>query len=593
MMLAATMLVAASCSEFDDYNKEVADASVSGNQTLWDNIQQNDQLSDFAALIKKSGFDKELSATQYYTVWAPLNGTFDPTPFQSMNDAALMRQFVKNHIASYAHNASGKLDATNRVLMLNEKTYGFTGSGSYQFDGVDVAQANLPNSNGVLHTLNGVAVYYPNLYEYVTDSVLCASKGLDSLSRYFSRYEQTTLDLEHSVVGSIVNGMQTYIDSVMITENTLWDGLNFKMMNEDSTYTFLMPTNEAWNSTYSALKGSFRYIPNTISKTFNDNTSATSTTIQPALQIDNVYWQDSIANRYMTRYLAYSNNNAYNKWLVGAPTAIGSDTLATTLRDKMSNPAELLAHTVETVKMSNGYGRIIDSLAIRPWETYSPEFDFSATSDRNIGQYLNGYTETVEVRLPDTGMVDLSEQTSAIYRYLHVVPSSTRSKPELVFYLRNVLSTTYDIYCIFVPEAVDTEKEDPDTLPNRVIFTLNYCDSTGALKDEVFLDTDEARIQAFKDKYKLSDGAVGSTNYNTNRAFSNDVSKVDTLYVGEFTFPICYLGLGDNYCPSLRVSSPFSTNTGTVRNNYARDLRIAGVILKPKELVEYEEQNKQ
>ena len=41
MMLAVGMLTAVSCSEFDDYNKEVADAIPSGNQTLWQNIQQN------------------------------------------------------------------------------------------------------------------------------------------------------------------------------------------------------------------------------------------------------------------------------------------------------------------------------------------------------------------------------------------------------------------------------------------------------------------------------------------------------------------------------------------------------------------------
>ena len=50
-------VAAVSCTEFDDYNKEVADATASANQTLWENIQQNPQLSDFASLVKKADFD--------------------------------------------------------------------------------------------------------------------------------------------------------------------------------------------------------------------------------------------------------------------------------------------------------------------------------------------------------------------------------------------------------------------------------------------------------------------------------------------------------------------------------------------------------
>ena len=84
-----------------------------------------------------------------------------------------------------------------------------------------------------------------------------------------------------------------------------------------------------------------------------------------------------------------------------------------------------------------------------------------------------------------------------------------------------------------------------------------------------------------------------ATNKTTIRAFSNDTSKVDTLYLGEFTFPVCYYGLGDEHCPNIKITSPFSAVTGNVRNDFTRDLRIAAIILKPKELVEFEESNKQ
>ena len=50
----AAVLVLAACSDFSDYNEVRTDAAATGNQTLWENIRQNSQLSDFAALVQKA-----------------------------------------------------------------------------------------------------------------------------------------------------------------------------------------------------------------------------------------------------------------------------------------------------------------------------------------------------------------------------------------------------------------------------------------------------------------------------------------------------------------------------------------------------------
>ncbi|MBP3849437.1 MAG: fasciclin domain-containing protein [Prevotella sp.] len=593
MMLAATMLTATSCSDFDDYNKAVVDTVPAANQTLWQNIQQNDQLSDFANLLKTVGYDSILNATQCYTVWAPLNNTYDASTFQSLGKSALLRQFVNNHIANYSHLASGNIN--ERILMLNEKSYDFTGSGKFTFDGVSLNTANVPSNNGVMHTLNGVATFYPNLYEFVTDTVQNKAYSIDSLSRFFRRYEQSYLDTENSVPGPIVNGYQTYVDSVIITENTLWSSLNFKMNNEDSTYTMLVPTNKAWISTYNKIKNSFNYIGTTLAQAFIPDArkgaeGATIASSPISITMDGSMLADSLATRYMTRYLSFSNNNGYNRWLIGEPSYLGTDTLYTTTRNKLSNPSDILAQTIADVKMSNGMARIVDSLAVSSWETYNPGLYYSASSSYNQARILNGSTTSVQVTSTnvDATKVDLTDSYETNYRYLWIEPSGNYSKPELDLYLEDVLSTTYEIYCIFVPENVDKTKSTAVTKPNRVIFTLNYCDKNGTLKDQVFLDENQD-AEAFRTKYKLTNTA---TNKNTIYAFTNDTSKVDTLYVGEFTFPVCYRGLGDGYCPNIKITSPFSAVTGTVRNDFSRDLRIAGILLKPKELVEFEEKNK-
>ena len=107
VMLAAGMLTATSCSDFKDYNEVPTDALPAGNQTLWQNIQQDAELSDFAALVKQAGFDTELDNTKSFTVWAPKNGTFSMADYQGLSQANLLQQFVKNHVAEYGHQASG------------------------------------------------------------------------------------------------------------------------------------------------------------------------------------------------------------------------------------------------------------------------------------------------------------------------------------------------------------------------------------------------------------------------------------------------------------------------------------------------------
>ena len=590
MMLAATMLTATSCSDFNDYNTAVEDAVPAANLTLWQNIKQDSQLSDFANLLEKVGYDTILNASQSYTVWAPLNNTYDATAYQNLGKNALLRQFVNNHIAKYSHRASGQFN--ERVLMLNAKSYDFLGNGDFTFDGVSLNKANLPNNNGVMHTLNGVANFYPNLYEFVTDTLLNKAYGIDSISSFFRRYETSYLDTERSIVGPIVNGLQTYVDSVIVTENSLWYSLNFKMNKEDSTYTMLVPTNKAWNSTYNKIKNSFNYIGTTRAQAFipDSKKGAEGATIAQtpiSITMDANMLADSLATYYMTRYLSFSNTNVYNRWLIGEPSYLGRDTLYTTTRNKLTNPTDILEQTTSEVKMSNGIARVVDSLAVSSWETYNPELYYSASSSYNQARIINGVPSSVQITSNnvDPTKVDLTESHQTNYRYLWIEPSGNYSKPELDLYLEGVLSTTYEIYCIFVPQNVDMTKSTAVTKPNRVIFTLNYCDKNGTLKEQLFLDENQD-AQAFRTKYKLANTA---TNKNTIYAFSNDTSKVDTMYVGEFTFPVCYRGLGEGYCPNIKITSPFSAVTGTVRNDFSRDLRIAGILLKPKELVEFEE----
>ena len=538
---------------------------------MWENIEQNPQLSDFEELIKKAGFDDELQGSPYYTVWAPLNGTFDKSIFADMDQAALLKNFVYNHVADYNHPISG--DINNKVFTLNRKTYYFTGvSGTFTFAGITLAQANIPSTNGLMHTLDGAAMYYENIYDYI----LGLGEGYESINAYFKRYETSVLDEQNSVKGPMVNGLQTYVDSVMIVDNSLVRRLGAQLQNEDSSYTVLLPTDKAWENKYNAIKPYYNFITNTVGQDLRGTSSSSSIKQINTGDIDNAYFQDSIIKRFITNTIVYSNNDTYNSFFVDGREITPTDSVRLPNGRKYSNPADLLAYQVgEPVKMSNGWIRNVDSIAFYSWETYAPEINFNPQSQAGLVTAAAASSGGVSVYFGDlvNKWGDFTE-TNGQFRFYNIEPSGDRTKPELHTFLPNVLSTKYKFYVVFVPGAIIGE----DNRPNQVNFTLNYCDAKGKLQ-----------------KYNFSSD-LKNDNPKTQKPFVNDTSKVDTMYIGEFTFPVSYYGLPENggkaIMPDLKISSPMSVFNSTLLKTYTRALRIAAIIMKPVELVEFEENQK-
>lgn len=585
-MMAAGMLVATSCSDFNDYNEVTLDKSVSGgNQTLWENISQNAQLTDFASLVKRVGFDTELSNTRYYTVWAPLNGTFNKSEFDALSDSLLLAQFVKSHVAEFGHAASGDLD--ERVHTLNEKSFVFAGNGEYTYDGktIDNGNINLPSTNGLLHLLNGAAKFYPNLYEYIF-----MGQDIDSVRQHFQRYQQTLLDVDASVKGPMVNGVQTYVDSVMVTRNSMLNQLNANLTNEDSSYTFLMPTNKAFASTYDRIRKLYNFIATTAALDVM-NFAKAGDTKQVSLTVDPEYMADSLTRRAIFRNLVYSNNDEYNKWVVG--DGLFTDTLRSTTRSKFSNPKDITEKYMvgEPEKVSNGFVRLVDSLAFYPWETFNPELSI------NPNIYLaNLFPNTAQARpisLPDTLVEKMFgeryKRTSnrGSRSFLWIDPGGERAKPDFCIMLPSVLSTTYNFYVVFLPTTL--RQLGNETRPNKLNFELSYCGDNGKLATYKF-------SKAYADSL-LSGGELPkvATKLDMNTAFENNPEKLDSVFIGQFTFPVAYNGLNDNtvsIVPSIRVTSPISVFNNQQLSSYSRDVRIAAIVMRPVELDEFEANNK-
>ena len=596
-----------SCSDFSSYNSVAESSNPSADRTLWENISAKGELSDFAQILQAVGYDAVLNAPTTYTVWAPVNGTFNKDSIMALAQDAktkkkVIEQFVYDHLANYSHLESNPNDTV--VYMLSKKLIRFSGknTNSLTFDGKAINWGddafNTPSSNGILYTLNGMVPFRPNAYENIFSDKSQYGIADSHFNAYVKRYERIVLDKDASVKGEIVNGNQVYDDSVTVTTNSFVTGyahLNAELNNEDSLYTIVIPTDAAWQNAYDKIKSYYNYITpikyQNLSSTSTDfagkkggtcpttstgkatilsasagvdaNNAATLSAAPPDAEIQDTkaYWTDSIAKRWIVRNSAFSENNRkYNSKLVSGTAFTEEDTLFSTSENKLTGLQQLDKVTVLRQKLSNGHARVISEYPFRASETYAPVIK-TCIPGRVVS--TSGYgaeTITLERSFFDDKFCKLDDDEVNLKYVRASLPEGSNYAPEMDFYLPDVLSTTYDIYAVVVPAIVDGSP-----LPYTLRFDLHYTDAnnqpqTGRFDGET-LQTTIAKISKVK-------------------AFENDPDKVDTLYLGQFTFPICYYGT--DAAPNIKVMSTLNSFSMSNKTKYDAQIRIANIILRPR-----------
>lgn len=558
MALSAGMLATATSCK-DDWSLIDAPSAEhqSAGNTLWENIQLDKNLTQFAALIKKAGLEEQLSSAHYYTVWAPEDNTFDYEALSQLEPEVIANNFVKNHVAEYAHNLSGNVN--EKISVLNEKKYVMS-SETNTFDEATIVKANIPSRNGIMHMLSADVPFRYSAYE-MFDQLEGASKFVN----YFKQYETEELDTKKSTLGPVVDGMQTYLDSVMIVKNdVLFDRYRAKINNEDSTYTVLVPTDEAWDNMYDIAKKYYvgsSTDKNVINYTYNDN----GTLKTKAETYNFSVISDSLATSTWATQLFYNNNNEYNDFLVN-PENTANDTILSTRGTRFYDATkQILARQIgEPVKCSNGYVRYIDSIAFHPWQTYSPNISVFPSGNSLLRNTVSSATmKQISIEeLPET--MEWPDTTSNTYRYMLFEKASDGAAPEVDVYLRGVQARKYHIYAVIVPAAL----EDPagPHKPNTLKFTLSYADAKGNVQTKELLKQTTTKFC--------------------------DPEKIDTLDLGEFEFPISYRGC-EEAAPDLRIAQTqnFAFNKA-LRDKWEQSIRIAAILLRTPEYEAYIEERK-
>lgn len=600
--MAGGLLAVTSCSDFSDYNTAPGSYEASADKTLWENISGNANLSDFAAVLQRVGYDKILNASHTYTVWAPVNGSFNVDSLNNLSDEKVRKEFVENLIANYAHKESDVNDTT--IYMLNEKLLKFSNkaSNSLKFDTQDVVPTlpsdnssvyNLPSANGLLYVLSNPSTFRYNGYEMISEMSGVASK----FAAYVNKYESKVLDEANSVKGEIVDGVQHYDDSVVVVHNSLIEGtLRASLNNEDSLYTVLIPNDNAWTTSYDKISKYYKYLPSMTYQDLDDaalvgikggSTSTTSASLadpklgaktialatapsDAEIQETAAYWTDSITKQSIVENLIYSETNKrYNSKLLSGVPFVENDTLYSTSRNRVADVRGLNTVSEKPLQLSNGHARILTAYPFTD-ETILPEI--KTTSPGRVVTAAGTGTEYVTVTpTPATHLIWNPEHGETSFHYVKTrVPSTSNYAPELDFYLKDVRSATYDVYVVMVPPVLDTEMTAEESKPYSLRVDINYTNESNVAVGGRF---DGTGIQT------TQNGVRRVSPFIVTCKDENGIPKVDTLHVGRITFPVCYANT--NVAPNIKIMHTFNTFMSTQKRSYEQNLRVAAVILKP------------
>ena len=573
-----TAALTTACTEdWDDHYEGTATGANVHSGSLWQAIQSDAQLSNFASVVEATGYSKNLNGSQVFTVFAPTNQAFSATDAQKLIaqyrtekkagtrevDNTVVKEFVKNHISLYNFSvASGRSDT---ITLLNGKRQPLNASG---FANASFLTSNDLYGNGVLFTLKDVVTYYPNVFEYLkkdADLTGVASFMYDSLL-YKLEFDPT-----QSVPDSIRDGQTVYSDSVMIQTNELFESENLdaELNDEDSVYWMLVPTNTEWERLKTAYTPYFNYDetfwksqPETQQK-IGSLDSLINTKIGLAIMQGTVFSRSINTDKVLQDSAMSTNAVQYSlrRYMWGA------DSLH--YYQYMKPLSGVMAGTTN-VDCSNGRVMKASTWKIQPQQTFMRDIIIEAESN-NVIKELDSVTinsEKVATTLPvivqvesDNPYYDLVSNHSFMEFSQQITTGNTQHGA--TFYVRDVLSNVpYDIYLQMVPAlAGDTAANDLDRSKIKLLCELSYRQANGKTKKE-----------------NLGNGSASTP-------FETEKDAVDRILIkAGHVFDVCSYGV-DETEPQVTIKVKTFVSDDEMKETadprYQRTMRIDCIILKP------------
>lgn len=584
---AAVLLGFTACT---DDHFDIQPSTVSGSNTIWQNVEANADLDSVAMILRrckvmKSQTDKSakqtyaelLATSQQLTAWLPKNGTFNAKQYlDELDSAAVLRakdemagtraeydvanRFARNHIARFNYESNM---GEQRIALMNSKIVNYNaGEGTFNGVKLDAANANILSSNGMLHVLDGESQFAYNIFERLqVDSRFAKIYGdIDKYNVYtFSASSSTQGSMNH-------NGSMEYVDSVWTRTNSLMsDAWLTKLTDEDSLFVSVIPTDAAYEAARQKIHGLFKYAKNynyawDASKRdwTNKGTNALKFNTD-SLTTYNVTSRILSASSFSVGYnsegpVTTSNPQAFLNHVLTADSLNSSARLVIYNKDKGNvNPIFDGQTADDAIKASNGYIFAVDNY------NYDPSYSFIQKMNingHNTSQVTGSTSEQAQYVTLDKENQNAEVNVDALGadNFYYYFPVSGNSQLNIDFKLNNVLSTKYKISIVLLPNRVNINnirtEEDGTVIEEKPVFDVQIRDDKGAV--------------------------IGKAVKNV----SVDQDKVEKKVLWEaFEFPYAYFGLPSGYesFPVLRVSMSYAQQ----RKGKCKALSIAKVILEP------------
>lgn len=584
---AAVLLGFTACT---DDHFDIQPSTVSGSNTIWQNVEANADLDSVAMILRrckvmKSQTDKSakqtyaelLATSQQLTAWLPKNGTFNAKQYlDELDSAAVLRakdemagtraeydvanRFARNHIARFNYESNM---GEQRIALMNSKIVNYNaGEGTFNGVKLDAANANVLSSNGMLHVLDGESQFAYNVFERLqVDSRFAKIYGdIDKYNVYtFSASSSTQGSMNH-------NGSMEYVDSVWSRTNSLISDARLNdLTDEDSLFVSVIPTDAAYEAARQKLQGLFKY-----AKSYNyawdeskrDWTNKGTNALKfntDSLTTYNVTDRILSASSFSVGYnsegpVTTSNPQAFLNHVLTADSLNTNVGLVIYNKDKGNvNPIFDGQTADDAIKASNGYIFAVDNY------NYDPSYSFIQKiniNGRNTAQVTGSTSEQAQyVTLDNENQnAEVNVDALGVDNFYYYFPVSGNSQLNIDFKLNRVISTKYKISIVLLPNRVNINnirtEEDGTVIEEKPVFDVQIRDDKGSV--------------------------IGKAVKNV----SVDQNKVEKKVLWEeFEFPYAYYGLPSGYesFPVLRISMSYAQQ----RKGKCKALSIAKVILEP------------
>lgn len=249
------------CNKWKDHNA-ITDPEV--NKDLLQQIREVPELSRFAELLVKSGYDQVIAASQNYTVFAPVNAALASLDPAIENDAVKLRLFVGNHISNQLYTVTG--NTTVRLLMINNKYNNLQGN---KIEEATITTANRYGRNGLLNIIDKMVPGLPGAWEFVNND-----PRMPALQKAFLLTQKDS------------TGNNTFFTAVA------------DLSNEKKQFTFFILPDTAWNAEVNTYKPFFALESGNADSTLN----AAGLAVARDLIVDTVYQPASIPDTIISRF---------------------------------------------------------------------------------------------------------------------------------------------------------------------------------------------------------------------------------------------------------------------------------------------------